>query len=197
MRTLDETDLQILRLLLEDARRPYNDIADRVDVSAPTVSDRIERLQELGVIESFTVDLDRTAFTDGIELLIDVRLNASLNGSVVEEFAAHEGIEHVYKTTDSRILAVATLRSDQVGEIITRAFQPEMIDSYRVHLVEERAWTPTIEDDALSLSCAHCEDAVTPDNGVSLRFDGELFHFCGRSCRRRFEERSVELAESV
>lgn len=161
MRTLDETDLEILRLLLEDARRPYNDIADRVDVSAPTVSDRIDRLQEFGVIEGFTVQVDRTTFTDGIELLIDVELSATLDHSIVDEFASVDGVEHVFMTTDSRILAVATIRSDQVGTTLTEALDVDLIDSYRVHLVEERAWRPTISDS----KTASTDDADDVEDG--------------------------------
>ena len=196
MRTLDDTDLEILGLLLEDARRPYNDIAQRVDVSAPTVSDRIDRLQDLGVIDGFTVDLDRTTFTDGIEMLIDVELEATRSSSIVEEFSQTDGIEHVFMTTDSRILAVATLRSDQVGQTLTDALDVDQIESYRVHLIEERAWSPTIENGALALSCTVCDESVTTD-GVSLRFDGELYHFCDRSCRRRFEERYASVPSST
>ena len=196
MRTIDDTDLEILRLLLEDARRPYNDIADRVDVSAPTVSDRIDRLQDLGVIEGFTVEVDRTAFTDGIELLIDVELSATVDRSIVEEFSRVDGIEHVFKTTDSRILAVAVLRSDQVGQAIVNAIDVELIDSYRVHLIEDRSWAPSIDDTELELSCAQCAEPVNRD-GVSLRFDGELYHFCATRCRSDFEERYATLAKSA
>ncbi len=39
MRDLDETDLEILQLLMSNARRPYSDIADIVSLSAPAVSD--------------------------------------------------------------------------------------------------------------------------------------------------------------
>jgi DNA-binding Lrp family transcriptional regulator len=47
MRDLDETDLEILQLLLSDARRPYSDIAETVGLSAPAVSDRVSRLREI------------------------------------------------------------------------------------------------------------------------------------------------------
>ncbi|MFB6083699.1 MAG: Lrp/AsnC family transcriptional regulator, partial [Halorientalis sp.] len=47
MRGLDETDREILDILLSDGRRPYSDIAEAVDLSPPAVSDRIDRLQEL------------------------------------------------------------------------------------------------------------------------------------------------------
>jgi len=67
--TLDETDREILRLLLADARRPYSDIAERVDLSAPAVSDRIDRLREAGVIEGFTLQVDGDALSTGLTVL--------------------------------------------------------------------------------------------------------------------------------
>ncbi|MFC6754168.1 Lrp/AsnC family transcriptional regulator, partial [Halorubrum tibetense] len=70
MRTLDETDREILRLLLADARRPFSDIAERVDLSAPAVSDRVDRLREAGVIEGFTLRVDADGLSTGVEALV-------------------------------------------------------------------------------------------------------------------------------
>ncbi|GAB3037495.1 AsnC family transcriptional regulator [Natronobiforma cellulositropha] len=196
MRTLDETDLNILRLLVEDARRPYSDIADRVDVSAPTVSDRIDRLSELGVINGFTVDLDRTTFTDGIDVLIDVELRAGTDDRLVDRVAAIDAIEHVFVTADARLLAVATAPIGRIRDILAEGIDLEFVDSYRVHLVEERRWQPTIGSAELALSCDECENTVTSE-GVSLRLGGDLYHFCCPTCRSNFENRYASLTESV
>jgi len=45
MRDLDDTDLEILSLLAEDARRPFSEIGERVGLSGPAVSDRVTRLR--------------------------------------------------------------------------------------------------------------------------------------------------------
>ena len=47
MRGLDETDEEILDILLDDGRKPYSEIAEAVGLSAPAVSDRIDRLREI------------------------------------------------------------------------------------------------------------------------------------------------------
>lgn len=194
MRTLDETDLEILRLLVEDARRPYSEIADRVDVSPPTVSDRIDRLEELGIIERFTVDLDRSKFSDGVSVLLDVDLRANVDDRVTERFAALEPIEHVFRTADARVLATATVREGQVRSLLSNAVDLELVDSYRVHLLEERVWSPDIGDAQLALVCDECSNTVTSE-GVSLRLDEQLYHFCCPTCRSSFEERYVTLAD--
>ena len=196
MRTLDETDLDILRLLVEDARRPYSDIAERVDVSAPTVSDRIDRLAELGVINGFTVDLDRTTFTDGIDVLIDVELQATMDDRLVDRVAAIDAVEHVFTTADARLLAVATVSVDRIRDVLAEGVDLELVESYRVHLLEERRWQPTIGSAELTLSCDECDNTVTSE-GVSLRLEDDLHHFCCTSCRSNFEERYVSLTESA
>lgn len=196
MRTLDETDLEILRLLVEDARRPYSDIAERVDVSAPTVSDRIDRLEELGVIDGFTVDLDRTTFTDGVEVLIDVELRAATDDRLADRFAAVDQIEHVFATADARLLAVGTIPTDQVRAVLSKGIDLELVESYRVHLVDEHNWTPTIGSAELTLTCDECSNTVTTE-GVSLRLDGDLYHFCCPTCRSSFEDQYTSLTESA
>ena len=101
MRDLDETDLEILRLLLDDARRPYSDIADVVDLSPPAVSDRVSRLREAGVVRRFTLDLDRTQFHGGTPVLVDLDLDVDSVASVsaVREALLDAGpVEHVFTT---------------------------------------------------------------------------------------------------
>lgn len=56
---IDDLDRCILHCLQEDARNTSaKSIADRVEVSARTVRNRIDRLEETGVIRGYQVDVD-------------------------------------------------------------------------------------------------------------------------------------------
>ncbi|WP_424016309.1 winged helix-turn-helix transcriptional regulator (plasmid) [Halorientalis pallida] len=56
---IDTVDEQILYYLTEEARHTSApDIAEKVDVSAPTVRNRIRRLEEEGVIRGYHADVD-------------------------------------------------------------------------------------------------------------------------------------------
>ena len=57
---MDRTDYQILNLLQADSRTTLKTIGDRVGLTAPAVSERIRRMEEKGVIKSFSVNIDRT-----------------------------------------------------------------------------------------------------------------------------------------
>lgn len=57
---MDRTDYQILNLLQTDSRTTLKSIGDRVGLTAPAVSERIRRMEERGVVKSFSVSVDRT-----------------------------------------------------------------------------------------------------------------------------------------
>jgi Lrp/AsnC family transcriptional regulator, leucine-responsive regulatory protein len=59
--SLDPVDLRILRALAADARVRLVDLARSVGLSAPSVAERVRRLEESGVIESYAATLDPKA----------------------------------------------------------------------------------------------------------------------------------------
>ena len=69
---MDAADRQILALLVEDGRRPYDDIARRVALSGPAVKRRIDRLRAHGAIRGFTAVLDHAALGHQTEALIEL-----------------------------------------------------------------------------------------------------------------------------
>lgn len=56
--SLDAIDRGILYLLQEDAHQPITNIAQELDVADNTVRNRIEKLENQGVIKGYTVDID-------------------------------------------------------------------------------------------------------------------------------------------
>ncbi len=52
------TEDRILQVLEEDAQASYTEIADRADVSKPTVRKYIKQLEEDGVIVGYSADVD-------------------------------------------------------------------------------------------------------------------------------------------
>ncbi len=58
---LDATDARILEALIEDARISIAKLARSVRLSPPSVSERIKRLEEAGVIEGYTLKINPKA----------------------------------------------------------------------------------------------------------------------------------------
>ncbi|UIF28963.1 Lrp/AsnC family transcriptional regulator [Levilactobacillus brevis] len=55
---LDQTDLQILKELTHNCRIKVNHLAQRVHLTAPAVTARINRLEDTGVIKHYTIEVD-------------------------------------------------------------------------------------------------------------------------------------------
>ncbi|MEO6688157.1 MAG: Lrp/AsnC family transcriptional regulator [Dokdonella sp.] len=70
---LDDTNLSILRLLLDDPRLPMSELARRIGMSGPAVSERVQRLHEGGVIRGARLDLDPVALGLGVTAFVRVR----------------------------------------------------------------------------------------------------------------------------
>lgn len=196
MRGLDDTDREILSALLEDGRRPYSDIADAVDLSPPAVSDRVDRLQELGLIRRFTVDLDRSILREGVTVLVDVQVVPGEVAAVRSTLEATDPIEHVFSTTDERIVFSATVPDGDVGRLLSEPIERGAIDQYDVDLLGESSRSPSFGDAELAPECAECGNTVTSE-GESVRLDETRYQFCCPSCRSRFVDHYEEIRDEA
>ena len=57
----DERNVLLLRLLSSDPRMSVSELARRIGMSAPAVRERIERLEQAGVIRGYRLDIDARA----------------------------------------------------------------------------------------------------------------------------------------
>jgi Lrp/AsnC family leucine-responsive transcriptional regulator len=60
-RDIDPVDAKILRALAKDARTSTAELSRTVGLSAPSVSERVKRLEESGVIEGYSVKINAAA----------------------------------------------------------------------------------------------------------------------------------------
>jgi DNA-binding Lrp family transcriptional regulator len=72
MERLDETDELILAELAQDARATYAEIGLQVNLSAPAVKRRVDRMLDSGVIRGFTTVVDRNALGWNTEAYVQV-----------------------------------------------------------------------------------------------------------------------------
>ncbi|MEW2633928.1 Lrp/AsnC family transcriptional regulator [Streptomyces sp. NPDC048389] len=88
---LDPIDLQILRLLQNDARTTYRDLAAEVGVAPSTCLDRVARLRRSGVILGHRLALDPARLGRGLQALLSVQVRPhrrELIGPFVERIRA-------------------------------------------------------------------------------------------------------------
>jgi Lrp/AsnC family leucine-responsive transcriptional regulator len=71
--SLDETDARILGALDAYARLSMSELGRIVGMSAPSVSDRVRRLEATGIIRGFTLDVDTRALGYQIRAMVRIR----------------------------------------------------------------------------------------------------------------------------
>jgi Lrp/AsnC family leucine-responsive transcriptional regulator len=69
---IDTIDLRILSALADNARVSIADLAREIGMSAPSIAERIRRLEQAGVITGYTVTLDPQAL--GLPLSVWLRI---------------------------------------------------------------------------------------------------------------------------
>lgn len=74
---LDDLDIKILNILQGKARTKRNEIAEAVGLSIPSVSDRLQKLEEKGIIEGYYTHLDKKSFGYDIMVFIQVIMESS------------------------------------------------------------------------------------------------------------------------
>jgi Lrp/AsnC family leucine-responsive transcriptional regulator len=70
---IDDLDRRIVEILANDARISLKDLAQRVSLSSPSASERLKRLEERGVIRTFTVDVDPGALGYTLQAIVRIR----------------------------------------------------------------------------------------------------------------------------
>lgn len=74
---LDELDLKILRTLQQNGRTKRNELADQVQLSVPSVSERLKKLEDNKIIEGYYTKVKRQTFGYDILAFILVMMDSS------------------------------------------------------------------------------------------------------------------------
>ncbi len=75
MDTLDKVDLQILRILQENARLTTKELASRVSLSSTPVFERLKRLENNGYIKKYIAVLDADKLNRGFVVFCNVKMS--------------------------------------------------------------------------------------------------------------------------
>jgi len=76
---LDNTDYQILNLLMEDAMMPFTEIAKKIFVSPGTVHVRMKRLRDIGIVKGSELIIDFQKMGFDVTAFLGVFLDRNAN----------------------------------------------------------------------------------------------------------------------
>jgi DNA-binding Lrp family transcriptional regulator len=103
---VDEVDVKLVKLLVQDSRLSSRTIASRLGLAHTTVSARLKKLIEHGVIKRFTVLIDYEALGYQITALTLIQAEGSHIEELEKELSTHPNIVAVYDITGEFDVAV-------------------------------------------------------------------------------------------
>lgn len=142
---VDDLDHAILRLLHEDARRTYADMAERVGLSTAATKRRVDRLRESGVITGFTVQVDHARLGWPVEAFSEIRYAGTASVSEIVDSASRQPEVQAVYTLAGDLDALVQVRVRDLAhlqEVIDRLRRNGTVTGTRTLMVLGR-WTRT------------------------------------------------------
>jgi Lrp/AsnC family transcriptional regulator for asnA, asnC and gidA len=137
----DSTEQRILDVLEQDAQASYAEIAERADVSKPTVRKYIDRLESDGVIVGYSADVDPKKLPNQSIALVGIEVESERYVEASQALQELDDVESLYTSSGDHML-MAEVRaegSDELGEIISDAIlEVEGVTAAHPSVLQER-----------------------------------------------------------
>jgi len=97
--TLDENDIQLLKILSKNGRISGKDIANILDISPSTVARKIKRLEEGGIIKGYATIVDNERMGNLSRAALTIKLTGGVEiNHILDELVQNEDICNIYET---------------------------------------------------------------------------------------------------
>jgi Lrp/AsnC family transcriptional regulator, leucine-responsive regulatory protein len=146
---LDDVDVQLLQFLRVDARTSIADLARSLNMSAPSISERLRRLEESGVIQIFTIEVDPKRLGYALAFYIRIRPLPGLLSKVVSVISEIEEIVECDRITgDDCFIAKAYIQStDDLERIIDQIIPYAQTNTSMIQSSPIKRRLPPLSDD--------------------------------------------------
>ncbi|OYR53967.1 HTH-type transcriptional regulator LrpA1 [Halorubrum halodurans] len=114
------TEERILSVLEEDAQASCGEIAERADVSKPTVRKYIDKLEEEGVIVGYSADVDPKKLSTQSIAMVGMDVDSGKYVSATRELKSLDEVEALYTSSGDHMLMaeVRAADGDELGDVI-------------------------------------------------------------------------------
>ena len=118
--TYENLDTELINVLLDDGRASLRSLAEDLDVSVTTVSNHLADLEEDGVIERYSPEVNYDALGYDVTAVIQLNIEGSALDEVTEELREHNQITSIYEGTgDYDVVATGKFKNtDEMNDQI-------------------------------------------------------------------------------
>lgn len=196
---LDPLDADIVRLLQQDARLSYREIAERLGSTTPTVSARVKALEDIGLLRRYRAELD-PAVLGGTSYILTLTFHPQTARAALDAVAKLPGARAADLLPGGRIVARVHLRPPATTLAALHAAVAELagLQTYDAAEVIHAHDALPIDDlpERVDVACHQCGGPIHGDP-IRGRFGERAHVFCCRHCHGAFRERYERAAEGA
>jgi DNA-binding Lrp family transcriptional regulator len=111
-----ELDSRLIQLLKQNARMSNSELARRLGVSRSTVQARIERLEQTGTIQGYTLKLNPERDKRAVQAHVSISVAPKLQAAVERHLLKLHGVETLYSTSGADDL-IAIVQAEGMAEL--------------------------------------------------------------------------------
>lgn len=188
---LDAVDLGLLRMLQEDSRTSYSEIASELNISRPTAKSRIKRLQSNGIIRKFTIIVDRDAIVQNIIVLMQMKAE-----DLEEAAKSLRGLDEVLEVYEvmgeHNIACKAVVQSMEelrcLIEEVNKAKVKDLSASIVLKTLKEEHETRVGPEIGVSLECEYCGKPIFA-SPYKFKAHNVEHYFCCPICLKSYRKK--------
>ncbi len=119
---IDETSLEILKILQKKARIPNVEVSRKVGLAPSAVLERVKKMEKMGIIDGYEVTLNPELFDRSMIAYVYVSTSPKMENTVGDELAQIADIQEVHFISGNNcyLTKVRCKNNIELGEIIQR-----------------------------------------------------------------------------
>ena len=110
--SVESTERRILSVLEEDAQASYAEIAERAEVSKPTVRKYIQKLEEEGVIVGYSADIDPKKLSGQSIAMVGIDVASERYVEATRQLSDIDAVESLYTSSGDHMLMAEVRAAD-------------------------------------------------------------------------------------
>lgn len=110
---MDAINYRILEALQEDARMPFTRIGQDLGMSSPAISDRVKKMEDLGVIRGYKAIVDPKALGYQLQAMITLRAFVGKLRPLLDKVPQLREVRNCYRITGTENIIMEVVLEDQ------------------------------------------------------------------------------------
>ncbi len=134
---IDEKDLKIIQILMKNARTPYSAISKELGISDVAVIKRIRKLEKMGVIKKYTLEVDASKIGYTAKSITGVNVKPEKLFDVLDALKEMEAVKYLAITSGDHHIIAVIWASDQeeLKEVHNKISKMDGVESVRPAVV--------------------------------------------------------------